>query len=147
MFGEFPAITLHIHSVYSASEQKSLRSKSSLRFQVNVIPIPSTLRNIVSSTHNKWPTYDFRTTQMAWMRTFLCRTQFDWLKLVFRKWVSKNKFNRSWRKIKAGISINNCSRKNCLILSSIVSRICIDSIEVKLNFSFTWDIGSGKKVY
>ena len=40
------------------------------------------------------------------------------------------------KKIKAGISINNrLEEKNCLMLSSTCSRICIDSIGVRLKFS------------
>ena len=98
-----------------------------------------------TSTHNRWlPTHD-----RWWKHTLSVQNPIRLAKkLVFKKMgCHKYLFDKRWRKNKAGISINNRSEKNCLILSSTSFRMCIDSIEVRLKFSLTRDTGIGKKVY
>jgi len=59
----------------------------------------------------------------------------------------KFKFDRCWRKNKAGISINNSSEKNCLIFSSTNSRICIRKHWSEAEFQSNAEHWNLKKVY
>ena len=147
MLGGLLAIKLH-----NRSEHTSLRlQKNSTSYP----KIPSTLNRwlpsthnrcqVHTSTHNRWlPTHD-----RWWKHTLSVQNPIRLAKkLVFKKMgCHKYLFDKRWRKNKAGISINNRSEKNCLILSSTSFRMCIDSIEVRLKFSLTRDTGIGKKVY
>ena len=73
-------------------------------------PLTLKLNNWLPSTHNRWLP---NTEQMGKIRTFLYKTQSDWLKISFLMMgCQKISSTKVEEKNKASISINNNSEKN-----------------------------------
>ena len=112
--------------------------------------IPSTLNRWLPSTHNRCQVHTQQMATNIWqmVKTHTFCAQFDWLKISLQEMsCRKYKYDKRWRKNKAGISINSHLEKNCLIFSSTSSRICIRQHWSEAEFQLNAEQWNLKKVY